>query len=80
MRPAPPPCAPQEVVRLFEHREAALAASAAGGAVLARRQLLEVEGSVLLAMDMAAKHDAELGQVREVKPKSSFMFRTSLGM
>ena len=45
-------------MRLFEQREAAVAADDP-----ARRRLLEVEGSVLLHIDMAAKHDAELGQV-----------------
>lgn len=59
-------------MRLFEQREAALLGSnrgggggntsPGGGSGVARRQLLEVEGSVLLHMDMAVKHDAELGQ------------------
>ncbi|GAB4818334.1 hypothetical protein N2152v2_005380 [Parachlorella kessleri] len=67
-----------EVVRLFEQREAAVAADDP-----ARRRLLEVEGSVLLHIDMAAKHDAELGQawvryLRSDSPHiSSFMLAVS---
>ncbi|EFN56539.1 hypothetical protein CHLNCDRAFT_144181 [Chlorella variabilis] len=47
-----------EVMRLFEAREAAAADSSAHQ----QRQLLEVQGSVLLHLDMAVKHDGELGQ------------------
>lgn len=46
-----------EIMRLFEHKE-----GAAGEDANQRRRLLEVQGSVLLHMDMAVKHDAELGQ------------------
>ncbi|KAL4443971.1 hypothetical protein ABPG75_011708 [Micractinium tetrahymenae] len=44
-----------EIMRLFVHKEAAVEEANQ------RRQLLEVQGLALLHMDMAVKHDAELG-------------------
>lgn len=58
----------QEIIRLIEQRVAVLSGSENERA---RRQLLEVEGSILLHMDMAAKHDAELGQVCKLHLKFS---------
>lgn len=48
-----------EIVRLFDRLEAGVAAS---GDSPRRRQLLEVEGSVLLHLEMAIKHDPDLGR------------------
>ncbi|KAL4855268.1 Fanconi anemia group I protein [Chlorella vulgaris] len=45
-----------ELMSLFEHKEAAAAGANQ------RRQLLEVQGAVLLHMDLAVKYDGELGQ------------------
>ena len=50
----------QEVVRLMEHKERGLPAGEVGNRQ--RRVLLQAQGDVLLHIDMAVKHDAELGQ------------------